>query len=119
MRVAVTGATGFIGRHLVRELLGGGHDVVAIRRPSGDPARLAAGGVEVVSAPLDDEAAMAEGLRGCDAVVHLAGGGFADERATWEANADGTAHVLAACEAAGVGRVLLASTVTVTRAKVG
>jgi uncharacterized protein len=74
VRVAVTGATGMIGRALVRELLGRGDEVTALGR---DPARARAvlpAGVEAVAWP-DPKGtpAPADGLRGRDAVVHLAG----------------------------------------------
>jgi NADH dehydrogenase len=67
---------------------------------------------------LEDESALADAFRGCDAVVHLAGGGTADQRETWRLNVGGTGHALAACHRAGVHRFLLASTVSVTRAQV-
>jgi NADH dehydrogenase len=62
---------------------------------------------------------MAGALRGCAAVVHLAGGGSARAAATWEANVGTTRRVIAAAREAGVPRLLLASTVTVTRPRVG
>jgi nucleoside-diphosphate-sugar epimerase len=118
MSVAVTGATGFIGTHLVRTLLERGVSVVALSRGSNDSGSLVELGISPLSAELTDEDALAEAFRGCSAVVHLAGGGTADQRATWETNAQGTRHVLSACRKSGVGRLLLASTVTVTRDRV-
>jgi nucleoside-diphosphate-sugar epimerase len=112
----VTGANGFIGTHVVRALLG--RQVVAIARSGSDTSALDALGLVPVRAELDDEETLAELLQGCDAVVHLAGGGLSSPRRTWRLNAEGTGHVLAACRRAGVGRFLLASTVTVTRTRV-
>src|SRR6266540_4647606 len=118
MRVAVTGATGFIGTHLVRALVERGDDVMAIARESSDADPLLELGVTPARTALDDEETLAETLQGRDALVHLAGGGLADQHATWRANAEGTRHVLSACRRAGVRRLLLASTVTVTRKRV-
>jgi nucleoside-diphosphate-sugar epimerase len=116
--VAVTGATGFIGTHLVHALVARGVNVVAVARAPRDDDQSHELAVSRVRAELVDEEALAEAFRGCDAVLHLAGGGTADQRATWETNAEGTRHVVAACRRAGVGRMMLASTVTVTRTRV-
>jgi dihydroflavonol-4-reductase len=73
-RVAVTGASGFIGRHLVARLAARGVEVRAIVRPS--PVNLRRHTlppeVVIVPAPLDSSA-LAEAFHGVDAVVHLAG----------------------------------------------
>ena len=76
MRVTVTGATGFIGSHVVRRLVAAGHEAVALVR-SRD--RLASaigdevGGVEVVIGDVTDPAAVARAISGSDAAVHAAG----------------------------------------------
>ena len=119
MKVAVTGSTGFIGLHLIRALAEAGDERVAIVRGSSGPEPLRRLGVSPVRAELDQESALAEAFGGCEAVVHLAGGGFANRRTTWRANVDGTRHVISACRQAGVTHLLLASTVTVTRRRVG
>ena len=69
-RVAVTGATGFIGRHLTAHLVARGIDVRAIIRP--DSPHVAPAGTTVVRAPLV-ASALEEAFSGADAVVHLAG----------------------------------------------
>jgi nucleoside-diphosphate-sugar epimerase len=76
MRVIVTGANGFVGRHTVTELLARGHDVTAVVRPSRPLApELRGDGVEVVRADLRcDMPRLAEPLRRAGAVVHLAAG---------------------------------------------
>lgn len=101
MKVAVTGASGFIGGHLVAALRERGDAVVT-------PGR----------AELGDPHTLAEEVAGSAAIVHLAGGGASSEKATWEANLGTTERVVGAAREAGVPRVLLASTVTVTREKV-
>lgn len=79
MKVAITGATGFIGRALVKALRGRGDEVRAlVRDPSAARARL---GVDAF--PWDTGTPVpADALAGVDAVVHLAGEGIADKRWT-------------------------------------
>ena len=69
-RIAVYGASGYVGRLVAAALATGGHDVVLAGR---DGARLRALGSPVVVAPLDDAPALARALDGCDAVVNCAG----------------------------------------------
>ncbi len=73
MRYAMTGATGFLGGELARQLRTSGHDVTALVR---DPAR-AAGlrglGVELVVGDLDDLDALDRLLDGADGFFHVAG----------------------------------------------
>lgn len=69
--IAMTGATGFAGRHAVTELLKRGHRVVAMAR---DPARAdLPPGVEIIAGHLEDAAALHQLVRGAGAIVHLAG----------------------------------------------
>jgi dihydroflavonol-4-reductase len=69
----VTGASGFLGRHLVEALVARGDDVRAFVRDSTDAGPLAAQGVEVVRGELADHAALARAADGCPLVFHLAG----------------------------------------------
>lgn len=98
MKVLVTGADGFAGRYLVRELLARGHQVRAAVRPD-DPGAALPGGVAVVPLELTDgpsvDAALAEP---CDAIAHLAALASSaearrDPAAAWVVNAAGTARV--------------------------
>ncbi|MBV8445295.1 MAG: NAD-dependent epimerase/dehydratase family protein [Candidatus Dormibacteraeota bacterium] len=68
MRIAVTGGTGFVGSHLVRGLLGEGHDVVVVSRGS---RRSRNERLSVVSRDLTRDDNLAEAFAGCDAVIHL------------------------------------------------
>ena len=73
MRVFVTGGTGFIGHYVVKALLDKGHEVViATRHPNKVPSLRSHSGVSFVEASLTDFDKMGEGLKGCDACIHIA-----------------------------------------------
>ena len=69
----VTGATGFLGRHLVQLLRGRGEPVQALVRPGTDPAYLEALGVRIVRGDVLDADAVARAAEECERVFHLAG----------------------------------------------
>src|SRR5690554_718461 len=73
MRVFMTGATGFVGSHVAEVLQEAGHEVVALVRASSDVAHLSALGVEQVVGSLESPDALERALKGCEAVVHVAG----------------------------------------------
>ena len=101
MTTLVTGASGFLGRHLVAALLARSEDVRALVREGTDAATLETQGVQVVRGELADRPALERAAAGCGLVFHLAGlvsherSRFAELRAV---NVEGTRNLLAAAE---------------------
>lgn len=114
MRVAVTGASGFVGSALCRSQLTKGHHVRGVVK-NGTPPE----GVEVVRiGDLVDTDALAAAFRGAETVIHLAGRAHVSDRNGPEAlnrfrqvNVRATAAVIAAAKRAGVSRLIHASSV--------
>src|SRR5258706_1917736 len=114
--IAVTGATGFLGRYIVDVLLArGAHVVGVVRNPAKVP-ELAAKGVELRQADLSERERLAAGFAGAQAVVSNAAL-FALGNQSWDAheraNVEGTRNVMGACKDAGVRRVVQVSSVAV------
>ena len=118
MRVLVTGATGFIGGHLVRHLVGQGHQVRVSARQESKVADLAGAGVEVALADITEPDSVRMAIADIQVVYHLAA-----IRQTWGApdsiyqkvNVEGTLNLLQASAEIGVHRFIHCSSVGVAR----
>ena len=116
MKIFITGATGFIGGHVARKLRERGDHVVALARAPERASALGDLGCELIRGTLGDEAAIEQGIDGCDAVIHGAaiyevGIPASRHEAMYEANVAGTERVLRAALAAGTPRVVYVSTI--------
>lgn len=114
MQAFVTGATGFIGSHVCRELLERGHDVRALVRESSDLSLVEDLDVETHVGDVTDPASLRDGLEGCDAFFHVAGvvsfwKGNAE--LMHEVNVEGVYNAVEAAKAAEVDRMIHTSTV--------
>ncbi|MFE3456856.1 NAD-dependent epimerase/dehydratase family protein [Nocardiopsis aegyptia] len=90
-RYLITGATGFVGRRLVRHMLGQGREVTALVRCERRGRDLGDAGARLVRGDLATGRGLAEAVRGADAVVHLAAAVAAPDAATFRrVNAEGT-----------------------------
>ncbi|MGA7801689.1 MAG: hopanoid-associated sugar epimerase [Gammaproteobacteria bacterium] len=114
MTTLVTGASGFVGSAVARELLRRGHRVRALVRATSDRRNLSGLPVETVVGDLTDPPSLERALHGCEALFHVA----ADYRlwarhpeALYRTNVDGTGNLMAAAARAGVGRIVYTSSV--------
>jgi dihydroflavonol-4-reductase len=110
----VTGASGFVGSAVVRSLLQGGANVTGLVRPTSDLRNLASLDVDLVRGDLRDLKPLADAIRGCDVIFHVAGlysTSPEDARRLYEVNVDGTTQVVQLARKAGVPRLVHTSTI--------
>jgi dTDP-glucose 4,6-dehydratase len=123
MKILVTGAGGFIGSHVVEQLVSGGHLVRALVRYNGrgDQGHLKTvsedvrKAIEIVSGDITDASQVRRLVLGCDAVCHLAAligipYSYNAPRSYVETNIVGTLNILEACRDVGTSRVVVTST---------
>ena len=104
MRIAITGATGFVGSHLTTRLVSEGHEVVRLAR------RPRSGDADLVVSGLDDVNQLTEAFAGCHAVAHCAGINREIGDQTYaRVHVEGTRNVVEAAKAAGVEKIVLMS----------
>lgn len=113
MRYALTGATGFVGSHLLSLLRGAGHDVVAVVR---DPTAAGPLDAEVLAGDVISHSSLVTAFTGVDGVFHVAGWyklGDDHPEQGWAVNVQGTRNVMSAARACDVPRVVYTSTLAV------
>jgi len=112
MRIAITGGTGFVGRHLARALVARGDEVVLIARGKDlrDESIYKLAGVKFFSSDLADAQELERAFEGCEVVAHCAGINREIGAQTYErVHIDGTRNVVDAARWAGVRKIVLLS----------
>ncbi len=112
MKYFVTGATGYIGEHLVSSLISDGHEVIALCR-SKKKVDMLPPETRIFYGDMMDKSALEQGMRGCDFVFHLAAYAKVWARNPglfYDLNVRGTNLVLSAARNIGVKRVVVVST---------
>ena len=114
MKTFITGATGFIGASIVRELLNEGRELRALVREGSDRSNLKGLDIELWNGDLRDHQSLKSGLSGCDVLYHTA----ADYRLwtrspeeMYRINVEGTTAILKAAADSGISRVVYTSSV--------
>jgi nucleoside-diphosphate-sugar epimerase len=116
MRYFVTGATGFVGGRVARQLLAAGHQVVAVVRDPAQAADLATLGAEVVPGDVTDRASLRAPMTGADGVFHIAGWykiGVRDASPGAAINIEGTRNVLETMRDLGIAKGVYTSTLAI------
>ena len=114
MKIALTGATGFVGRVVAARLLAEGHKVSALVRSPETAQRL--GNAELVHGDLHNADALGRLVDGADTVIHVAGAIAAPNRiAFFAANEAGVRNIVSATATAGVKRLVHVSTLSAKR----
>ena len=118
MKAFLTGATGFVGAAILRELIGRGWKVRALVRPTSPRTNLEGLDVETVEGDLRDPDSLRSAMQGCEALFHCAA-----HYALWvpqpdviySSNVEGTASILRVAREIGVERVVYTSTIATVR----
>jgi len=116
MKYFVTGATGFVGGRVVRQLVEVGHQVVVIARNPAKATDLASLGIEIHQGDVTDKESMRAPMLGVDGVFHIAGWykiGVKDKSEGAKINIQGTRNVLELMQELGIARGVYTSTLAV------
>jgi nucleoside-diphosphate-sugar epimerase len=116
MKYFITGATGFIGGQVARQLRAAGHDVTALVRTQAKAIDLAQLGINLASGDITDKESMRAPMTGADGVFHLAAWykiGARDKHAAEQINVGGTRNVLELMKELGMPKGVYTSTLAV------
>jgi len=113
MKALVTGATGFIGANLVRQLLEQRYQVKALVRKESNRQNIEGLDIDVVIGDLRDRDSLEKALEGCEVLFHVAATytfWSPDPQAIYETNVKGTENILVAAQKMGTKKVIYTST---------
>lgn len=116
MKYFVTGATGFVGSHVVQQLVAQGHEVVVSVRTPAKAKELAELGVTITQGDVTDKESMRASMQGVDGVFHIAGWykvGVRDKSDGSRINIQGTRNVLELMQESGIKKGVYTSTLAV------
>lgn len=113
-RILLTGATGFIGSHILEALRTDGRPVAVLARPQSHLAHARALGAEIRVGDLCDPSSLRAAVRGCTQVIHAAAlaNDWAPRADFQRANVTGTLNLLESCRLEGVPHVLLTGSIS-------
>ena len=116
MKYFVTGATGFVGGHVVHQLIDTGHQVVVVVRNPAKAADLVSLGIEIHKGDVTDKESMRAPMQGAEGVFHIAGWykiGVKDKSEGVKINIQGTRNVLELMQELGIAKGVYTSTLAV------
>jgi nucleoside-diphosphate-sugar epimerase len=115
MKIFVTGATGFIGSHLVSRLIEAGHDVSAYIRETSSLKYLPKERIKIIYGDIKNYSQLQKALNGFDVVYHTAAlvSDWAEKKDFYQTNVEGTINVLKSCKENKIKRLILTSTIGV------
>ncbi|MBN2298350.1 MAG: NAD-dependent epimerase/dehydratase family protein, partial [Deltaproteobacteria bacterium] len=116
MKIFITGATGFVGTHLIHRLTSMDHKTVCLVRRNTDIRELVKTDADIVWGDIRDKGALRQGMKGCGWVFHLAGvSSFweADKSIYDQTNIEGTRNVMECALETGASKVVLLSSMAV------
>ncbi len=114
MKALITGATGFVGSSVARELIQRGFQVRALVRPGCDERNIKGLDLELAQGDLRDRPSLEKAAQGCQVLFHVAADysfWVPDVKAMYQTNVDGTRSILEVAMKAGMERVVYTSTV--------
>lgn len=116
MKYFLTGATGFVGGSLAKQLRTAGYEVIAVVRTPDKAGALKAMGVTLVKGDVTDKETMRDAMRGCDGVYHVAGWykvGAKDKTQGYQINVVGTKNVLELMKELNIPKGVYTSTLAI------
>jgi len=114
MKTLITGANGFVGSAVLRQLIGDGHEARAMVRVSSDRRNFSGLDVELVEGDLTDAVLLRTVVRGCENVFHVAADyrlWIPDPDTMYKVNVEGTRNLMYAAISAGVSKIIYTSSV--------